>query len=484
MTREPTHEEPEPLVDKQTYELEKIKEQYQQKVIECTQQMELMQLQRDLSISIASTNNLIDGLYISLEAGLKVSGMDCGGIYLFDKANGDLSLTVHRGLSEEFVKAVSHYDKGSEHAKYVRSTKPSYILHHDLNVSLTSVELHEGIKAFITLPLLDEGKAIGCMNLGSHNGGDIDLSVRMAVETLATQIGSAIALLSARQTIQESEEHLRSLMESAINFAVYRLVSDETNPNMLRVKIISPSVKDILGVANPMKFESWFENMHPDDLERMTKANQRSFETHKFNEQFRTYNGIRGEWRWVHAISTGVVDKNGWTRYVNGILMDVTEQKLSEEALKKKDMELEAKARKLSEINSALNVLLEKREGDKAKLEVKILANIDKLIKPYLNKLQRGQLNERNKDILNIIHANLDEIFSSFARDLSSIYHRLTPKEIQIANLIRQGNTNKEIADVLAVSIKTIEFHRDNIRKKLGIKNKKINLNSYLLSID
>jgi PAS domain S-box-containing protein len=484
MTRETTHEELKPLVEEQTYELEKIKEQYQQKVNECTQQMELSQLQRDLSISIASANNLIDGLHISLEAALKVSGMDCGGIYLFDKATGDLNLIVHQGLTEEFIQTVSHYDKDSEHSKYVKTGNPAYTLRKDLNVSMTPLERREGIKAFITLPLLDEGKVIGCLNLASHTFGDISLSVRVAAETVAAQIGSEIARLNAAKALQESEEHLRSLMDSAINFAVYRLVSDESNPNRLRVVLVSPSAKGILGVSDPMKFETWFEGMHPDDVSRVIEANQQAFETHKFNEEYRTYNGVKGEWRWVHAISTGVVDKNGRTRYVNGILMDITERKLFEEAMRAKDKELEAKAKKLSEINSALNILLEKREEDKIKLEEKILANIEKLIKPYLSKLQRGQLNERNKDILNIISTNLDEILSSFARDLSSIYHRLTPKEIQISNLIRQGNTNKEIADVLAVSRKTIEFHRDNIREKLGIKNKKINLNSYLLSID
>jgi len=484
MTREPTHVELEPLSEEQTDELEKIKGQYQQKVNECIQQMELMKHQRDLSISLASIHNLIDGLNISLEAGLKVSGMDCGGIYLFDELSGNLDLIVHQGLSEELVQAVSHYDKDSENAQYVKKGKPAFALRKDFPVSLSSVERREGIKAFITFPLIDGGKAIGCMNLGSHTVEGISLSARVAVETVAAQIGSALARLNARQTLQESEEHLRSLMESAINFAVYRLINDENNPNMLRVKLLSPSAKEILGVSDPMKFESWFENIHPDDLEKMTKANERAFKTHRFNEQYRTYNGLKGEWRWVQAISTGVVDKNGRTQYVNGVLMDVTEQKLSEQTLKKKDMELEAKARKLSEINSALNVLLKKREEDKIKLEEKILANIESLIKPYLNKLQHGQLNDRNKDIINIISANLDEILSPFARNLSSIYFKLTPKEIQIANLIRQGNTNKEIADVLAVSRKTIEFHRDNIRKKLGIKNKKINLNSYLLSIE
>ena len=484
MTREPTHVEPEPLAEEQTYELEKIKEQYQQKVNECTQQMELMQHQRDLSISLASIYNLKDGLHKSLETGLKVSGMDCGGIYLFDESSGNLNLIVHQGLSEEFVQAVSHYDKDSENAKYVKKGKPALTLRRNLPVSLSSVERREGTKAFITLPLVDEGKVIGCMNLGSHTVGNISLSARVAVETVAAQIGSAIARLNGRQTLQESEEHLKSLMESALNFAVYRLVSDEKSPNKLRVVLVSPSAKGILGVSDPRNFETWFESMHPDDVSRIIEANQQAFETHKFNEEYRTYNGVKGEWRWVHAISTGIVDKNGSTRYVNGILMDITERKLSEETLRSKDKELEAKAGKLIEINSALNVLLEKREEDKIKLEEKILLNIEKLIKPYLDKLQRGQLNERNKDLLNMISSNLDEILSSFARDLSSIYYKLTPKEIQIANLIRQGNTNKEIADVLAVSRKTVEFHRDNIRKKLGIKNKKINLSSYLLSID
>ena len=485
MIGKPTYEELERLVEERTYELEESNKQLKQKVKECIQGTELIQLERNLSISLSSTYDLMDGLHISLEVGLQVSGMDCGGIYLFDKTNGDLNLIVHQGLTVEFVRSVSHYDKDSENTIYVKKGKPAYTLRKDLNVSMTPVERREGVQAFITLPLLDEGEVIGCMNLASHTIGEIPSSVRVAVETVAAQIGSAIARLKARAALQESEEHLRSLMESATNFAVYRLVSDEkTPPHKLRVKFVSPSAKDILGIPEPMKFESWFENIHPDDVGRMTEANQQAFETLRFNEEYRTYNGKKGEWRWVHAISTGGVNKKGWNRYVNGILIDITERKLSEEALKSKDKELETKASKLKEINAALNVILKKREVDKIELEEKILLNVESFIKPYLDELQRGSLTERKKDILKIIQTNLDEIISSFPRNLISGYRKLTPKEIQIANFIRQGKTNKEIADMLVLSIKTIEFHRDNIRKKLGIKNKKINLYSYLLSID
>ena len=313
------------------------------------------------------------------------------------------------------------------------------------------------------VPLFDaEGKFIG------YRGADMDITDQYIAE----------------KKLQVSEEHLRSLMESASGFAIYRLVYDKVSPHSLRVIFVSPSIKGIFGIPDPMKFKSWFENIHPDDVNRLAEANKRAFETNRFNEEFRTYNEKKGEWRWVQAISTGGVNKKGWNRYVNGILIDITERKVSEEALKSKERELETKANKLEDINTALNVLLEKRKVDQIELEEKIVLNVENLIKPYLDKLRQGSLDDRKKNILNIIQSNLDEIISPFTRNLSSRHYNLTPKEIQIANFIRQGTTNKEIAEILFLSVKTVEFHRDNIRKKLGIKNKKINLTSHLSSID
>lgn len=313
------------------------------------------------------------------------------------------------------------------------------------------------------VPLFDaEGNFIG------YRGADMDITDQYIAE----------------KKLQVSEEHLRSLMESASGFAIYRLVYDKVSPHSLRVIFVSPSIKGIFGIPDPMKFKSWFENIHPDDVNRLTEANKRAFETNRFNEEFRTYNEKKGEWRWVQAISTGGVNKKGWNRYVNGILIDITERKVSEEALKSKERELETKANKLEDINTALNVLLEKRKVDQIELEEKIVLNVENLIKPYLDKLRQGSLDDRKKNILNIIQSNLDEIISPFTRNLSTRHYNLTPKEIQIANFIRQGTTNKEIAEILFLSVKTVEFHRDNIRKKLGIKNKKINLTSHLSSID
>jgi len=145
--------------------------------------------------------------------------------------------------------------------------------------------------------------------------------------------------------------------------------------------------------------------------------------------------------------------------------------------------ELRVKTRDLEELNTALKVLLKKRDEDKLELEEKIAGNVKELIFPYLEKLKRVNFGKREKTFLEIVESNLEAIISPFARTLSSKFIKLTPAEIQVANLVKLGKTSKEIAALRNLSFKTIEFHRDNVRTKLGIKNKKITLRTHLLSL-
>jgi PAS domain S-box-containing protein len=147
---------------------------------------------------------------------------------------------------------------------------------------------------------------------------------------------------------------------------------------------------------------------------------------------------------------------------------------------KKMEKELEIRTADLEELNTALRVLLKKREQDKTELEKNVLTNVKELVMPYLEKLERGRLTEKQRTYLNILKANLNEIISPFAHRLSFNHFNLTHKEMEVTNLIKYGRTTKEIADLLNLSIRTVESHRKNIRKKLGIKNKRSNLRTYL----
>lgn len=419
------------------------------------------------------------------------------------------------------------------------------------------------------------------------------------------------------EALRESEAHIQSLRESASNFAVYRLARDDLNHHKLKVAFVSASAKEILGVQDPMKFETWFENMHPDDVEKVAKANRDAFDTMRFDEEYRTYNQKFSEYRWIHAVSTGTVNENGWTGYVNGIMVDVTEKhrfhdeliksqehlrslldgasgfavyrmvydenapynlkmaacspsyekitgidpekatvsdyydnvhpddadevlKAHEQAFKtgtfnqiarifnpvtkkhawlhaissavkndagqithvngllidvtetqsvkiklnKSLKSLKINAKKQKELNTALNILLRKRDRDKRELEQGIMLNIQEMVTPYVRKLRKSRLSDDQQMLLEFIDSNLKEITSKLTMKLSIPQLGLSPAEIKVANYVKRGETSKDIAALLGVSFKTIKNQRNSIRKKLGIAGKKINLRTYLSALD
>jgi DNA-binding CsgD family transcriptional regulator/putative methionine-R-sulfoxide reductase with GAF domain len=157
--------------------------------------------------------------------------------------------------------------------------------------------------------------------------------------------------------------------------------------------------------------------------------------------------------------------------------------KKTQQKLRKRRIELEIKSHELEEVNTALRVLLKRRDEDKLEFEEKVLFNIKEFVQPYLEKFTKSGLNEKQQSYLNILESHIHDIISPFQRKLTSKYLNLTASEMQVANLVMDGKRTKEIALLLNLSEKTIEVHRKNIREKLGIKNKKTNLRTHLLAL-
>ncbi len=162
---------------------------------------------------------------------------------------------------------------------------------------------------------------------------------------------------------------------------------------------------------------------------------------------------------------------------------EIEERKLAEQTLMRKEEELQLKSLNLEEANTALKVLLKRGEQDKKELEEKVLSNIKELALPYLEKLKACSLDDRQAAYVQLLESSLGDIISPFLQKLSAQYLNLTPTEIQVANLVREGKSTKEISELLNISKRAVEFHRNNIRDKLGLKKEKANLRSYLLSL-
>jgi PAS domain S-box-containing protein len=197
--------------------------------------------------------------------------------------------------------------------------------------------------------------------------------------------------------------------------------------------------------------------------------------------EFLTYTRT-GEAVWLEVNARSVVE-NGKPVAIHGIARNITERKRMEEALRKREQELEEKSRNLEDANTALKVLLKRREDDKAELEEKVICNVRELILPYIENLKITPVDSHQLNQLKILERNTSEIISPFLRTLSSKHPNLTPMEIKVINFIKEGRTTKEMAGLLNVSARTVEVHRDNIRKKLGLRNKKANLKSYLMAL-
>ena len=162
---------------------------------------------------------------------------------------------------------------------------------------------------------------------------------------------------------------------------------------------------------------------------------------------------------------------------------EITELKLAEEALRNSQAQLIRQKVELEEANIALKVLLKQRERDKSELEQKVITNVKDMVMPYVEKLQRASLKPHDKTAVEIIDAHLRDIISPMMQNLAHASIILTPQEIQVASLVKDGKASKEIADILNVSETTVHFHRKNLRKKFGLNKSQANLRSYLISI-
>jgi PAS domain S-box-containing protein len=172
-----------------------------------------------------------------------------------------------------------------------------------------------------------------------------------------------------------------------------------------------------------------------------------------------------------------------YTKAVGGF-RDISELMLIQDQLQAMNDELELRVKErtaeLYESNVALKVLLKKREEDKLVLSEQVLSHTAKLVDPFLDRLMKSGLTEQQQVLVEILRANIEELTSPFANTFSSKLTRLTPAEIQVANLVKLGKRTKEIAEIMHLSAGTISIHRKNIRRKLDLTHQKTNLQTML----
>ena len=283
---------------------------------------------------------------------------------------------------------------------------------------------------------------------------------------------AALILQNGRNLIslKESENKFRTIFESA-NDPI--LIID---PNTFSINSCNRKAALFLGYdQQELTGKSVFDLHHASDRDQICQRIKKIVEGN-LKPGFCYYRSIRkgGSLVPVEVNSTAITVKR--KKYILSIIRDLSSQQRLEDSLQRQ-------ARELEEKNIALKVLLKETATAKEKLEERILGNIRRLILPYLEELQLKVCGESERELIKIAKANIDHLTSSYTQNLNNRSPGLTAKEVQIADLIRQGRTSKEISRILGISAGTVDVYRNNIRKKLGIRNKKISLSSHLQSL-
>jgi DNA-binding CsgD family transcriptional regulator len=162
---------------------------------------------------------------------------------------------------------------------------------------------------------------------------------------------------------------------------------------------------------------------------------------------------------------------------------NITPLILVQQSLADSEREVREQAEKLEESNIALKVLLRQREEDRRQLETTMMANVRELVLPYVAELLTAGLKGRERIMAEMIRERLQEIISPFLNRIEAVRDVLTPREMEVANMVREGRSSKDIAEVLMISVAAVDFHRKQIRRKLGLSGSGRNLRSYLLSL-
>ena len=370
--RRRAHEELEHLVAERTAGLQSANAQLHREIEERRRTEAIIRLQRDLALTLSGKMELQETLRLCVETAITFSGLDCGGVYLVDPVSGDLDLAYHQGLSPEFVRQGAYYEADALNTYLVMAGKPLYARIDDLPGLMDEESLKEGLRSVAIIPVIHQDRVIACINVASHQIEAVPATARAALETLAAQVGSAIARVQAEEALRrakndlelrvaartaqlqranvslEAELRVRRDMEKSLRFSEtkYRTLVEHIPAITYVVSLtagldilyISPQIEALLGFSpaewRADNMEIWKRQIHPDDRERVVAEITRSLETgESFSNEYRML-AKSGRVVWFRDEARVVSDPEGQFRVLQGLALDITESKRAEEALR------------------------------------------------------------------------------------------------------------------------------------------------------
>jgi len=296
--------------------------------------------------------------------------------------------------------------------------------------------------------------------------------------------------ITGRKQEEKEREQLVAILEATPDFVGY---ADAKDKHIIYINKAGRRMCGI-GVAEDVaKFKIW--NVHPEGTNKMLSEeilpiamrdgswmgecaflNIRDKHEIPVLMVLSVHKAPGGEVAVISTISRDITERK---KIEDELRREIAGRKKTEEALKDSKERLRVQKDAIEQKNIALREIMEQIGADKYRIKEEVLASVDKVLLPILRKL-RVKATRMERRQIDVMENSLEELASSFGRSLANVLGRLTPREVEICGMIRSRLTSKEMSKMLHLSRRSVETHRNNIRKKLGLANRKVNLTSYL----
>ena len=278
----------------------------------------------------------------------------------------------------------------------------------------------------------------------------------------------------SEEALREIQKRYRAVVEDQLDLVCrYQPDTTLTFVNQPYCRHYGKKREELLG-------KSFLPFMSEDDKKTLLKCIKSVTPEHPVLTQVQCITKSDGTKHWQEWRRRALFDEAGRLVEFQSVGQDITERKKATEALKRSEQILRRQKRQLEQKNVALKEILEYISREKQQIKDNMITNIGGLLLPIINKLKL-EVPQTNYKYIDLLERTLQQLTSSFGTKITQANLKLTPREIEICNMIKNGLSSKEIANLLHISLNTVGRYRNNIRKKVGIANKKINLISFLL---
>jgi len=430
----------------------------------------------------------------AVEAMMRYSQSPSVGMFSVNREANRLELLHARGFTDTTVEAAETMPiEGSLTGKAV--VQNDIMVSEDLKADdrvYTGIQKHladEGFVTIVSVPISHRDEVKGAMVLIFKERRPLDQRERETLLSIGRSMGMAISnaehLAQVKEEITErrrAELEVQKERDRAQNYLDIAGVMIVVMNKRGEVTLINRKGCEILGFQErDILSRNWFDNFIPKSTRAEMKAVFKELMAGHIEPAEYHENPILnkfGEERLIAWHNALLVNDKGRIVATLSSGEDITERQRADEALKSAYEQLSVERKALVEKNIALREVLEHLDDERKQIRAKVAETVNQVLTPAINRLINSD-GTVNQSFLNLLKNSLQDLAST-SDEILYLYSRLSPREVEVCNFIRNGATSQEIADALYISLGTVKKHREKVRKKLKLANKNVNLSAFL----